>query len=89
MNEIRIWDYDEVHNRPHDEVVRQSDELVAAMRKLLFGKHPGVQMLALAEMCGQWVINHPHPKHRARSAKLLHQAIDEYVEFCKRKEQQK
>lgn len=79
MSAIRIWNAEEFFKRPSKEVVEQSNQLDAAMRKLLFGKHPGAQMLSLVTMSAQWVRNHQKGEHRNQAYHLFKLALDECI----------
>lgn len=76
---IRVWNVEEFFDRPPKEVVDQSEQLSIAMRKLLFGKHPGAQMLSLVECSAQWIRNHSEGEHRQQAYYLFQLALNECV----------
>jgi hypothetical protein len=64
---VRAWTVGEMFGHEPDKVVKQSDQLTEAIGKIIFGKHPGAQMLSLAECAAMWVLNHSenHEEHLA------------------------
>lgn len=79
MSRVRVWNAEEFFQRPPREVVEQSNQLSAAMCKLLFGKHPGAQMLSLVELSAKWIHNHQEGEHRKQAYDLFRMALDECV----------
>lgn len=61
---IRAWSLEEIQERDHDEVVNQSDRLTAALKPILFGKHPAVQFLSLLDCVAIWLSGYDEPEVR-------------------------
>jgi len=57
---MRAWTPEEIL-KPIDfwEQVKLSDKLADQVRALMFGRHPGVQLLTIADLAAIWVQNHP------------------------------
>lgn len=80
----RVWGGDEILGRPDDAVVDQSDQLTAAIRPILFGKHPGAQMLTLAELAGIWICGHDE-EIRNQAMETFVGAVHDFVKTQKGK----
>lgn len=55
---MKAWRYDELPVLSDEELNKQSDEIVEAIRPLLSGKHPGVQGVVIADLLAIWIAGH-------------------------------
>jgi hypothetical protein len=58
---FRAWYADELAFKDVDELMeaaRMSDDLADELWTRLFGRHPGVQLLTIADMAARWIQHH-------------------------------
>lgn len=75
---VRSWSPEELVNFARDPaaMVKLSDELALKINKILFGRHPGVQLMTIADLAARWVQGHPEV-YRQRALEEMKSAIDD------------
>jgi len=73
----------ELNNTDPDQLIHEVDGLVADIKPLLAGRHPGVQGAALAELVALWVAGHA-PMIRDTIVRGHIEVIDKLVPLAER-----
>lgn len=79
---VRAWTAEEILSFANDPMgmVKLSDELALKISGIMFGRHPGVQLLTIADIAARWVNGH-EPGYRQRALNEIKQAISELAKL--------
>jgi hypothetical protein len=75
---VRSWTAEEMISFARDPaaMVKLSDELALKIGKILFGRHPGVQLMTIADLGARWVQGHTE-EYRQKALDEMKQAIED------------
>lgn len=74
----RAWTPEELVSFAKDPaaMVKLSDELAFKINKILFGRHPGVQLMTIADLAARWVQGHTE-EYREKALAEMKSAIED------------